>query len=54
MPALKPAAWRDEHIHRVARGSSESVDALTAFEVEGEDREMDLCDEPQVDDEPSI
>ena len=30
------------------------LDALAAFEVEGEDRENDIEDEPQSDDEPSI
>jgi hypothetical protein len=32
----------------------ETIDALAAFEVVGEDRESDLCDEPGSDDEPSI
>ncbi len=54
MPALEPAAWRDQHIHRVARVPSATVDALAAFEAGDEDRESDKCDEPQVDDEPSI
>ena len=54
MPALEPTAWRDEHIYRGARVSSATVDALASFEVEGEDRENDLCDEPQVDDEPDF
>ena len=29
------------------------IDTLAAFEAEGEDRENDLCDEPQLDDEPT-
>ncbi len=31
--------------------SETTIDALAAFEAEGEDREDDLCDEPDHDDE---
>ncbi len=33
----------------VAPVSPETIDALAAFEAEGEDRENDLCDEPSED-----
>ena len=42
------------HTYLVARVSSATIDALAAFEAEGEDREWDQCDEPQVDDEPDF
>ncbi len=35
----------------VAPVSVSTIDALAAFEAEGEDREDDLCDEPDHDDE---
>ena len=42
----------DGQTYLVAPVSSETVDALAAFEAEGEDRENDLCDEPGQDDGP--
>ena len=35
----------------VAPVSAPTIDALAAFEVEGEDREFDLCDEQEEDDD---
>ena len=45
---------QDGKTYLVARVSSATIDALAAFEAEAEDRENDLCDEPQVDDEPDF
>ena len=42
------------HTYVLARVSSETIDALAAFESEGEDREPDLEDEPGTDKEPSV
>ena len=43
------------HTYIVARLSSATIDALAAFEAEGEDREpMDLEDEPETDTEPNL
>jgi hypothetical protein len=39
------------HTYLVARVSSETIDAMAAFEAEGEDMENDLCDEPSEDPE---
>jgi hypothetical protein len=38
----------------VAPVSPATVDALAAFEAEGDDRENDLCDEPDADREPDV
>ena len=38
----------------MAKVSAPTVDALAAFEAEGEDRENDLEDEPNGDEEPSV
>ena len=38
----------------VAPVSAPTIDALAALEAEGEDREDDLCDEPDQDDEPAV
>ncbi len=37
----------------VAPVSAPTIDALAAFEAEGEDRENDLCDEEETDDDRS-
>ena len=42
------------HTYIVARLSSATIDALAAFEAEGEDRENDLEDEPETDTEPNL
>ena len=39
---------QDGKTYLVARVSSATIDALAAFEAEGEDRENDLCDEPSL------
>ena len=45
----------DGQPYLVAPVTADTIDALAAFEAEGEDRENDLCDEPQTwDYEPSI
>ena len=44
----------DGHTFIVAPVSPETIDALAAFEAEGEDRENDLEDEPGQDGEPSF
>ena len=44
----------DGQAYLVAPVSTPTIDALAAFEAEGEDREDDLCDEPDQDDEPAV
>lgn len=43
----------DGQAYLVAPVSAPTIDALAAFEVEGEDREFDLCDEQEEDDDRS-
>ncbi len=40
-------------VYLVAPVSAPTIDALAAFEAEGEDRENDLCDEEETDDDRS-
>ncbi len=43
----------DGQSYLVAPVSAPTIDALAAFEAEGEDREFDLCDEQEEDDDRS-
>jgi hypothetical protein len=57
--AMREIVERGDLIHvdgvtyLVAPVSARCIDGLSAFEAEGEDRVNDLCDEPDVDYEPS-